>query len=182
MNPLEKPAAGPETRAEEAAPPRPLWRDEFSVLTGEERYVNRRQFGKFLALASLGMFAGNLWILLRARFAKTPPFPRVVIANAAEIPVGGARKFHYPTETDPCLLIRIDETTFVAYSQKCTHLSCAVVYSNLRKRIECPCHQGVFAVADGSVVSGPPPRPLPRVLLERKGTDLLAVGLQGGEA
>lgn len=180
MNPLQKPEG--RTDASVEPPPRPLWRDEFSVQSGEECYVSRRQLGKFLALASLGMFVGNLWILLRARFAKTPPWPRVAIAGAAEIPVGGARRFLYPTETDPCLLIRINETTFVAYSQKCTHLSCAVVYSNVRKRIECPCHQGVFAVADGSVVAGPPPRPLPRVLLERKGGDLLAIGLEGGEA
>jgi hypothetical protein len=41
----------------------PLWKDEFSVFTSDERYVTRRQFTKFLTLASLGMFVGNLWIL-----------------------------------------------------------------------------------------------------------------------
>ena len=46
----------------------PLWQDEFSVFTADERYVNRRQFTKFLTLTSFGMFAGNLWILARSWF------------------------------------------------------------------------------------------------------------------
>jgi hypothetical protein len=44
----------------------PLWRDEFSISRGDERYVSRRQLAKFLTLGSLGMFAGNLWILVRS--------------------------------------------------------------------------------------------------------------------
>ena len=44
----------------------PLWKDEFSVFTSDERYVTRRQFTKFLTLTSLGMFVGNLWILVRS--------------------------------------------------------------------------------------------------------------------
>ena len=115
----------------------PLWRDEFSVFSDDERYVSRRQFAKFLVLASLGMFVGNLWILVRA---------------AAE--------------------------EYAAYSQKCTHLSCAVYYSAGHGRLECPCHNGAFSVRDGSVLQGPPPRPLPRVVLERRGNDLVATGLK----
>ena len=38
----------------------PLWREEISIFSAEERYVNRRQFAKFLVLTSLGMFVGNL--------------------------------------------------------------------------------------------------------------------------
>lgn len=41
----------------------PLWKDEFSVHASEERYVTRRQLAKFLVLTSLGMFAGNVWLL-----------------------------------------------------------------------------------------------------------------------
>jgi hypothetical protein len=50
----------------------PLWKEEFSVFTSDERYVTRRQLAKFLTLASLGMFVGNLWVLAKAYFAKTP--------------------------------------------------------------------------------------------------------------
>ena len=42
----------------------------------DERYVNRRQFAKFLALTSLGMFAGNLWILVaHAGCTGEPSYP-----------------------------------------------------------------------------------------------------------
>ena len=32
-----------------------LWRDEFSIESAHERYVARRQFGKFLVLTSFGL-------------------------------------------------------------------------------------------------------------------------------
>lgn len=158
----------------------PLWKDEFSVFTSDERYVTRRQFTKFLTLASLGMFAGNLWILVKAYFTRSSSLPSVVVAEAGEIPVRGVKLFTYPTAQDHCILIRTGEEEYVAYSQKCTHLSCAVYFSGKEDRLECPCHQGVFSVKDGSVLQGPPPRPLPRIALERDGARLVAVGVKVG--
>lgn len=157
----------------------PLWKDEFPVFTSDERYVTRRQFTKFLTLASLGMFVGNLWILAKSRFTKTPAFPTVEVAEIGEIPVRGVKLFTYPTPQDHCILIRTGEEEFVAYSQKCTHLSCAVYYSAKNDMLECPCHQGFFSVKDGSVLQGPPPRPLPQIALERDGTKLFAVSVKG---
>ena len=157
----------------------PLWKDEFSVFTSDERYVTRRQFTQFLTLASLGMFVGNLWILVKAYFAKAPSFPSVAVAEMGEIPVRGVKLFTYPTERDHCILIRASEEEYVAYSQKCTHLSCAVYFSAKEDRLECPCHRGFFSVKDGSVLQGPPPRPLPQITLERDGARLLAVGVKG---
>ncbi len=156
----------------------PLWKDEFSVFTSDERYVTRRQFTQFLTLASLGMFVGNLWILVKAYFAKAASFPSVAVAEMGEIPVRGVKLFTYPTERDHCILIRASEEEYVAYSQKCTHLSCAVYFSAKEDRLECPCHQGFFSVRDGSVLQGPPPRPLPQITLERDGARLLAVGVK----
>ncbi len=159
----------------------PLWRDEFSISKAGERYVGRRQLTKFLMLASLGMFAGNLWILVRSWFRKTPLYTPRTIARAGEIPVGGVKLFTYPAPGEQCILVRTGENDYVAYSQKCTHLSCAVYYSRENDRIECPCHHGYFSIRDGSVLQGPPTRPLPRVTLERKGDDLLATAMSPGE-
>ena len=156
----------------------PLWKDEFSVFTSDERYVTRRQFTKFLTLASLGMFVGNLWILAKAYFARTPSFPAVAVAEVGEIPVRGVKLFAYPAPQDHCILIRTSQEEYVAYSQKCTHLACAVYFSAKDDRLECPCHQGLFSVRDGSVLQGPPPRPLPQITLERDGARLLAVGVK----
>lgn len=154
----------------------PLWRDEFSIRTADERYVTRRQFAKFLVLTSLGMFVGNIWILVRSWFRREPTYPVQAVARLGEIPVGGVKLFTYPTPEDPCILVRTAAETYVAYSQKCTHLSCAVYYSRQANRLECPCHEGYFSVQDGRVLQGPPPRPLPRVVLEQRGDELAAVG------
>jgi arsenite oxidase small subunit len=155
-----------------------LWRDEFSISKADERYVNRRQLAKFLTLGSVGMFAGNSWILIRSWWRKAQVYQRSVVANAGEIPVGGVKLFQYPKPGEQCILIRTAEDAYVAYSQKCTHLSCAVFYSRAHDRLECPCHQGYFSVKDGSVLQGPPTRPLPRVILERSGEELIAVKME----
>jgi Rieske Fe-S protein len=154
----------------------PLWRDEFSISNADERYVSRRQLTKFLTLTSLGMFAGNLWILVRAWFYKKPRYPEQKVATAGEIRPGGVKLFQYAGEQ--CILVRSGEYSYAAYSQKCTHLSCAVYYSPRDDRLECPCHEGYFSVRDGSVLQGPPARPLPRVILERRGVDLIAVRME----
>lgn len=155
----------------------PLWKDEFSIQTADERYVSRRQFTKFLVLTSLGMFVGNVWILVRSLFSPKPDYVEKLICTANEVPVGGVWLFRYPTEKDPCILVHPDEQTYVAYSQKCTHLSCAVYYAREKNRLECPCHEGYFSIKNGDVLQGPPPRPLPRVVLERRGDNLVAVGM-----
>jgi Rieske Fe-S protein len=160
----------------------PLWQDEFSVFTADERYVNRRQFTKFLTLTSFAMFAGNLWILARSWLHRAPGYPRQSVAALGEIPVGGVKVFAYPTSDDPCILVRTGGDSYVAYSQKCTHLSCAVYYEREQNRLECPCHQGFFSIADGSVLQGPPQRPLPRIALETDGAQLLAVRIEGEPA
>jgi Rieske Fe-S protein len=158
-----------------------LWREEFPIREDEERYVTRRQFSRFLVLTSLGMFVGNLWILAKSLLRRSESeLPEIAVARVSELPVGGSAVFEYPEPGEPCLLIRTGENEFVAFSQKCTHLACAVYYSEERDRIECPCHRGFFSARDGSVLEGPPPRPLPRVVLERRGDRIFAVGMTTG--
>lgn len=157
----------------------PLWRDEFSIESAHEKLVNRRQFTKFLTLTSLGMFAGNLWILAKPWWEKVPKFPRKVVGDT-NLPVGSVKLFRYPTENDPCIMVHTEQDKFVAYTQKCTHLSCPVYYSGETKRLECPCHEGTFSAETGEVIKGPPPRPLPRIKLERQDGVLIAVGIEIG--
>ncbi len=155
----------------------PLWREEFSVRAADERYVTRRQFGKFLVLTSLAMAVGNAWILVKSWWRPQRNFPAQTVMRTQDIPPGEVKLFRYPGPDDPCILVRTGLDTYVAYSQKCTHLSCAVYYSREANRLECPCHQGAFSIADGRVLQGPPPRPLPRISLERRGDTLVAVGI-----
>ena len=156
----------------------PLWKEEFSVRTADERYVTRRQLTKFLVLTSFGMFVGNLWIVVRSVFSKAPSYPQQVVARKGDIPIGGVKLFTYPTEEDHCILVRTSENEHVAFSQKCTHLSCAVYYSRESDRLECPCHKGFFSIVDGSVLQGPPSRPLPKIVLESREGQLIAVDIK----
>lgn len=161
----------------------PLWAEEFSVHGAEDAYVLRRQFTKFLVLTSLGMVTGNAWIWMRSLFAAPhPEYPETVVARAADVPVGGVTLFAYPTPNDPAILVRKPDGGLVAFSQKCTHLACAVYYAADRNRLECPCHEGYFSVETGRVLQGPPPRPLPRIHLEDRQGLIVATGLdlQGG--
>ncbi|MFZ0590917.1 MAG: Rieske 2Fe-2S domain-containing protein [Bryobacteraceae bacterium] len=157
----------------------PLWKDEFSVFQERERFVSRRQLIKFLTLTSLGMFVGNMWILVRSWFRRNQAYPREPIARLGEMPVGSVKLFSYPNAKDQCLLVRTGEDDYVAYSQKCTHLSCAVYYSREDNQLICPCHNGRFSIRDGAVIQGPPTRALPHVMLERKGEELIAIGMSG---
>ena len=88
--------------------------------------------------------------------------------------------FSYPTPQDPCILVRRSNGALAAFSQKCTHLSCAVYYAAARDRLECPCHEGYFSADNGRVLQGPPPRPLPRIRLDVRGEDIIAVGVDEG--
>jgi Rieske Fe-S protein len=152
--------------------------DEFAIETATEQYVSRRQFSKFLVLTSIGMFVGNLWILVKSWLRRPPVYSERIIGAVTDIGVGEVKLFSYPEATDACIMIRTAPDQVVAYSQKCTHLSCAVYYAKEADRLECPCHEGYFSIADGSVLQGPPPRALPKILLRRDGDQVIATGVR----
>jgi Rieske Fe-S protein len=168
--------------AKDGSSTKPLWTEEFSVHASEDSYVLRRQFTKFLVLTSFGMVAGNAWIWMRSLFAEPAgAFPEATVASAAEVPVGSVKLFAYPTAHDPAILVRKPDGALAAYSQKCTHLSCAVYYSAERNRLECPCHEGYFSIDTGRVLQGPPPRPLPRIRVEERNGTIVATGVDESE-
>src|SRR6266545_3931643 len=97
---------------------KPLWRDEFPIDIATDSYVTRRQFSKFLILTSLGMFVGNLWILVRSWFRPDPSFSDKIIGPVTDLDVGDVKLFAYPSPEDPCILIRTATNQFAAFSQK----------------------------------------------------------------
>ena len=86
--------------------------------------------------------------------------------------------FQYPGELDNCVLVRLSEHDLVAYSQKCTHLSCAVIPQPEKGVLHCPCHHGFFDLRSGAPTAGPPRRPLPRITLAVRGQDIYATGVE----
>ena len=156
----------------------PAWRQDFPIDWPQDEYVERRDFVKFLTLTSLAFVVGQLWIAGKSlmRRGELGPGARR-IASRAELPIGGSLVFDYPAEHDACVLVRIGEDEFVAFSQKCTHLSCAVIPRPDAGVVHCPCHEGIFDLRSGRVVAGPPPRPLPRIVLEMRGDEIYATGV-----
>ena len=104
--------------------------------------------------------------------------PSVQVASVDELPVGSAKLFRYPTENDPAILIRLEESRFAAFKQRCTHLSCPVIFNPAKLTLDCPCHNGAFDAANGRVLGGPPPSPLPRIALRIEGGAVYADGME----
>ena len=157
----------------------PAWRQDFPIDWPQDHYVERRDFVKFLTLTSLAFAVGQLWIAGQSWSRRRRPQPGARrIAARGELAVGGSLVFNYPAEHDSCVLVRVADNEFVAFSQKCTHLSCAVVPKPAAGVFHCPCHEGLFDLRSGRVLAGPPPRPLPRITLEIRGDDIYATGVE----
>ncbi len=80
---------------------------------------------------------------------------RVSFRDPSSLPWAGV------TAQTAAWLRRVDDQQFIAFSIVCTHLGCPVRWLADANLFMCPCHGGVF-YGNGTVASGPPPRPLSR--------------------
>jgi nitrite reductase/ring-hydroxylating ferredoxin subunit len=158
----------------------PGWRRDFPIDWPQDRYVSQRDFIKFLFLTSLAFVVGQFGLVAKSLFGRRErELPRRPIARTDEIPVGGSLVFHYPEADEPRLLLRLDEETFAAYGQECTHLTCPVIPRASSGELHCPCHRGIFDSRTGSPIAGPPRRALARVGLEIRDGVVFAVSVSG---
>jgi Rieske Fe-S protein len=157
----------------------PKWRQDFPIDWPQDHYVARRDFTKFMVLTSFAFVAGQFWIIVQnflRELRGRPPMRQ--ITTIEQLGVGQSLIFTYPEQHQPCVLIRTGENNFVAFSQKCTHLSCGVVPEPEKKRFFCPCHNGTFDLETGKPLGGPPRRPLPRIKLEIINGAIYATGVE----
>jgi len=169
------------TRAPDGRPldAQPKWRRDFPIDTPQDQYVARRDFMKFMVLTSFAFTVGQFWIGAQNWLRRRRGVPQLrKIASLSQVPIGGALTFTYPEPTDRCILIRHTADALVAFSQQCTHLSCAVIPQPERNRLYCPCHEGAFDLQSGRPIAGPPNRPLTRVILDVRGEDVYASGIE----
>ena len=157
----------------------PKWKQDFPIEWEGDHYVTRREMVKFMTLGSAAAGRGEL----DHRDRRQADASRLDSASATSAPLRlwsrRARcSFAIRPMQDPCIAVRTPEGKLVAYSQVCTHLSCAVVYDKAENALVCPCHKGVFNIDQGSPVAGPPTRPLPRVKIEQRGDRLFATELE----
>jgi cytochrome b6-f complex iron-sulfur subunit len=69
------------------------------------------------------------------------------------------------------LLVLKTEEGVVAFSRRCTDLGCLVSWDRQREQFVCPCHQGIYDKT-GKNIAGPPPRPLDRFGIVKRGEQL----------
>ena len=143
-----------------------------------DHYVTRREMVKFLTLGSLLLASANWITVVASKLLHRGSKLGRQIGLVSDLDRDGSMLFRYPTEQDPCIAVRTAEGKIVAYSQVCTHLSCAVVYDKAEDGLFCPCHHGLFNL-QGQPVAGPPTRPLPRITVEQRGDQLYAIGMEG---
>jgi nitrite reductase/ring-hydroxylating ferredoxin subunit len=163
-----------------SAETQPAWRQDFPIDLPDDQFIARRDFTKFMVLTSLAFVVGQFGIVLQSvlRRQASPPAP-LSLGPLEALPVGGSRTFNFPGPNDSCLLLRPDERTLLACSQKCTHLSCAVVPRLAEGTLRCPCHDGVFDL-EGRPLAGPPRRPLPKVRVVVRDGVVYATAVEAG--
>lgn len=156
----------------------PQWKQDFPTDVPADQGLARREFTKFLLLTSGAFAAGQCWIAATSSLRPGESYRELRIADDAAVPPGGVVTFRYPTDDDPCVLVRLPDGRLVAYSQQCTHLSCAVIPQPELGQLKCPCHNGYFDLLDGRPTAGPPQRPLPAVALVVRDSGIYATGME----
>ena len=131
-----------ESKQDEPQQKPPRWRQDFPIKWESDHYITRRELAKFLALGSALLAGASAVLVTAGRLFRPQRFPRARIAAVSSIAQPGSLLFRYPTAQDPCILVRTAEGKLEAYSQVCTHLSCAVVYWKQENTLFCPCHRG----------------------------------------
>ena len=77
-----------------------------------------------------------------------------------------------PFAGKPVILFRTAAGELKALTATCTHLACTVQFRGDRSDIWCACHNGVYD-ANGTNISGPPPRPLTKLDVAVRGEKIV---------
>lgn len=136
--------------------------------------VTRRDYLRILVTISGGLAVGAAAVAVGVFPRRTGSGGAMRIAATLE--PGASVTFSYPGPDDRAIAIRLPDGVLVVYSSICTHLACGVLWQPNDQTLVCPCHDGRFDTATGSVLAGPPPRPLPVIDLEERADGIYAVG------
>ncbi len=141
------------------------WRQEFPYPWDEDDIVTRRDTLRFLVAGTGALFLGTGVLAILGHLPAGPNVQAVPVVKVGELAENAWKVFDFPDQYAQGILINLPGKGLVAYSDACTHLSCAVIYKGDGKHLHCPCHNGLFDAATGNVLAGPPTRPLPLIQL-----------------
>lgn len=139
-----------------------------------QKKITRREFLNYvLGGGFLAFLTSSVYPLLRYL---TPPqgsetaVSSVVAAKKGELLPNSSKIFKFGDK--PGLLVNTTRGELLAFTAVCTHLNCTVQYDPEAHLIWCPCHNGRFDL-NGAVISGPPPRPLEKYVVNARGEDVV---------
>ena len=130
---------------------------------GRRRFLSQAVMG-FGLLFGVGALALRLLQFL-VPLARPKRYEAVLIGAESQVPIGEA----VPMDLNERKIVVLRTSDGVAaFSRRCTDLGCLVSWNKEREQFVCPCHQGVFD-RTGKNISGPPPRPLDRLEVVKRG-------------
>lgn len=154
---------------------RQQWQEEFPYHWSADDLVTRRDTLRFLVAGSGALFLASAALAITGAVRSSTVQHVVSIARVGELPENGYKVFSYPNSYADGILVNLPGKGLAAYSDVCTHLSCAVLYQPQERQFYCPCHEGHFDAYTGEVLGGPPTRPLPTIQLRVSGDTIYAV-------
>jgi Rieske Fe-S protein len=126
---------------------------------------------------------GGLGVILEA-CSSSPPVTVTLNVNPATLAPGTPTEVPFTLTTasgssvsGSTWLVRAADGTITAFDPRCTHAACRYRWAADAARFNCNCHGGEFAL-DGTVLAGPPPKPLNRFPVHTSGA-VLTVDVPG---
>jgi len=143
-----------------------------------DEIISRRDLVGSVLFTSGTLLAGTVVLAALGRTQQQGAGDYKAILPISQLPdEGDAYYFYYPRPQDEAVLIHLPGRGLIAYSRRCPHLGCTILYEAQHRRLLCPCHMGVFDPSTGIPVSGPPERRLPRIVLQLDRGMLVATGV-----
>jgi cytochrome b6-f complex iron-sulfur subunit len=145
------------------------------------RTKNRRGFLDALLGASVIGWLGTVFYPI-IRYLK--PLPQAGPTGPARLTRDEISKLEQqqfvivPVSGERVMVLQLPNQELLAFSAICTHEGCTVTYQPGESVIWCPCHDGRFDL-NGRVLSGPPPRPLPKYAANRQPDGGIIVVIRG---
>ncbi|GMV50279.1 Rieske (2Fe-2S) protein [Nitrospirales bacterium NOB] len=133
---------------------------------GRRRFLSQAVMG-FGLVFGMGLL-GLRFLQFLVPYRTTRQTEAVLIGTESRIPMGEAVSMDLGGQK---ILVLKTEEGVAAFSRRCTDLGCLVSWNRERQQFICPCHQGTFDKT-GKNISGPPPRPLDRLDLVKRGEQL----------
>lgn len=156
----------------------------------EEKQVSRRNF-MAIATWAIGGIIGIALAIPGVAYIIGPALKRqeegnwIRLGSTSKVELGTPTLFKVNVQRQTGWILNEEEISvyvltdngrdFVAMSNICTHLGCRVRWISDQGQFFCPCHNAIFN-KDGSVNSGPPPRPLDRYQVKVEDDQLYVLG------